>query len=333
YVRHAEPNGIVHSGSTPNDPKWNLQWGPRKIYAPEAWDYQKGSTTVVIAILDSGVDYNHEDLAGRVYQGYDFVNNDSDPMDDRINSHGTHVAGIAGAIMNNSKGIAGVAQSNIFAVKVLNNNGDGTTGNLASGIRYAANNSAKIISMSIWAYINDPDVEAASNYAYYTKGSLLVAGSGNSGIEQILYPAALDTVIAVGATDSNDQRASFSNYGSRLELVAPGVDINSTIRNNQYANESGTSMAVPHVSGVAALIWSQYPTFSNEKVREVLRNTAVDLGSSGKDIEYGYGKVNAYAAVTSNMLSKWGYNRRLTIAGLLDRILHSGSKRNCLGRG
>jgi len=119
YVRYAFPDIIGHTLSTPNDPAWNLQWGPTDIYAPEAWDYQKGSPTVAIAILDSGVDYNHEDLAGHVYQGYDFANNDSDPMDDSSGSHGTHVAGIAGAIMNNSKGIAGIAQSNIFAVNKL----------------------------------------------------------------------------------------------------------------------------------------------------------------------------------------------------------------------
>ncbi|VVB85971.1 Halolysin [uncultured archaeon] len=312
YVRHAEPNGIFHSGSTPNDPKWDLQWGPKNIHAPEAWDYQNGSTTVVVAVLDTGVDYNHEDLAGRVYQGYNFVNNNSDPMDDSIDSHGTHVAGIAGAIMNNSKGIAGIAQSNIFAVKVMDSNGQGTAGNIARGIRYAANNSAKIISMSIWAYINDSDIEAACNYAYYTKGSLLVAISGNDGIQQIAYPAALDTVIAVGATDSNDQRWSNSNYGSELELVAPGVEINSTIRNNQYANETGTSMAAPHVSGVAALIWSQNPALSNNEVRQILTNTADDLGSPGRDIYYGYGRVNAYRA---GSLPGWSYRKQKTITG------------------
>ncbi len=302
YVRHAEPNGIVYSGGhTPNDTNWNLQWGPQKIYTPEAWDYQKGSTSVAVAVLDTGVDYNHEDLAGRVYQGYDFVNNDSDPMDD--NNHGTHVAGIAGAIMDNGKGIAGVAQSNIFAVKVLDNNDTGTWGNLARGIRYAANNSAKIISMSIWTYSNDSDGEAACNYAYYTKGSLLVGISGNDGIQQVAYPAAYDTVIAVGATDSTDQRWISSNYGSKLELVAPGVNIESTLRNNGYGyGMGGTSMAAPHVSGVAALIWSQNPSFDNTKVREVLRNTVVDLGTAGRDIYYGYGKVNAYGAVTKGKL-------------------------------
>ena len=296
YVRHAEPNGVVYGGYTPNDPKWNQQWGPKKIYCPEAWDYQKGSTSVAVAILDTGVDYNHEDLSGRVIKGYDYVNNDNDPMDDH--NHGTHCAGICGAIMDNSKGIAGVAQVQILAVKVLNDQNQGTWANIAKGIRYAANNSAKVISMSIRGYGYDSDVEAACSYAYTTKGSLLVAVSGNDGIEQIAYPAAYDTVIAVGATNSNDQRWSSSNYGSQLELVAPGVDIHSTIRSNGYSNMTGTSMAAPHVSGVAGLIWSQNPSFNNDKVREILTNTAVDLGSSGWDKYYGHGKVNAYASVT-----------------------------------
>lgn len=300
YVRYAFPDTIGHTLYTPNDPAWNQQWGPKKIYTPEAWDYQKGSTTVAVAILDTGVDYNHEDLAGRVYQGYDFVNNDSDPMDDDSFSHGTHVAGIAGAIMNNSRGIAGVAQSNIFAVKVCNSNGTCRYW-AASGIRYAANNSAKIISMSFGWTEDRADVKDATDYAW-NKGSLLVAASGNDGNPQIEYPANYTTVIAVGATDSNDQRASFSNYGTNLELVAPGVDINSTLRNNSYGNKSGTSMATPHVSGVAALIWSQNPSFNNDKVREVLRNTIVDLGTAGRDIYYGYGKVNAYGAVTKGKL-------------------------------
>ncbi len=305
YVRHAEPNGVVHGGYTPDDPKWNQQWGPKKIYCPEAWDYQKGDTRIFVAILDTGVDYNHEDLSGRVIKGYDFVNNDNDPMDDH--NHGTHCAGICGAIMDNNKGIAGVAQVSLIAVKVLDDTTNGIWENVINGIYYAANwgpsNSAKVLSMSLEGGY-DPDAEIACNYAYNTKGCLLVAISGNYGIEQIAYPAAFDTVIAVGATDSNDQRWYGSNYGDDLELVAPGVGIHSTIRNNGYESWTGTSMAAPHVSGVAALMWSQNPkvAYNNAKIREVLRNTAVDLGSSGKDKYYGYGKVNAYAAATSGVV-------------------------------
>ena len=305
YVRHAAPNGVVHGGYTPDDPRWNQQWGPKKIYCPEAWDYQKGDTRIFVAILDTGVDYNHEDLSGRVIKGYDYVNMDNDPMDDH--NHGTHCAGISGAIMDNNKGIAGVAQVSLIAVKVLDNTANGIWENIINGIYYAANwgpsNSAKVLSMSFEGGYH-PDAKIACNYAYNTKGCLLVAISGNYGIEQIAYPAAYGTVIAVGATDSNDQRWSYSNYGDKLELVAPGVGIHSTVRNNGYSDMTGTSMAAPHVSGVAALMWSQNPwvAYNNAKIREVLKNTAIDLGTSGKDKYYGYGKVNAYAAVTSGVV-------------------------------
>ncbi|ADC64416.1 peptidase S8 and S53 subtilisin kexin sedolisin [Ferroglobus placidus DSM 10642] len=298
YVRSVAPDVAYRSLCyTPNDSQWSQQWGPKKIYAPEAWDYQKGSTDVVVAVLDTGIDYNHEDLAGRVIKGYDFVNNDNDPMDDNPYSHGTHVAGIIGAIMDNSKGIAGVAQVKILAVKVCDSEGVCTWKKIRDGVYYAADQGAKIISMSFRRFDYSLEGENACNYAYNTKGCLLIAASGNDGQEVTTYPAAFSTVIAVGAIDSNDQRASFSNYGSHLELVAPGVNILSTVRNNGYNTMSGTSMAVPHVSGVAALVWSQNPSFSNQKVREILRNTAVDLGSSGWDKYYGHGKVNAYAAV------------------------------------
>ncbi|NQE44814.1 Halolysin [ANME-1 cluster archaeon GoMg2] len=305
YVSYIEPNGVGHITYVPDDPKWNQQWGPKKIYCPEAWDYQKGNTRIFVPILDTGVDYNHEDLYGRVIKGYDYVNNDNDPMDDH--NHGTHCAGICGAIMDNNKGIAGVAQVSLIAVKVADNTGLFTWENLAKGINYSANwgpsNCAKVISMSLET---DPSsrVEQACEYAYYDKGCVLVASSGNYGGEQIEYPAAYDTVIAVGATDSNDQRWYGSNYGNKLELVAPGVNIHSTIRNNGYESWTGTSMAAPHVSGVAALMWSQNPkvAYNNVKVREVLKNTAIDLGTSGKDKYYGYGKVNAYAAATSGVV-------------------------------
>ncbi len=307
FVSSAYPRGCGEYSYVPNDPKWNQQWGPKKIYAPEAWDYQKGSTSVIVAVLDSGVDYNHEDLAGRVIKGYDFVNNDNDPMDDNPYSHGTHVAGIIGAIMDNNRGIAGIAQVKILAIKV----GDQYRpypDSVADGIYYAANNSAKIISMSLSFNSDYERVRRACEYAW-SQGALLIASVGNEGQEVQKYPAAYDKVIAVGAIDSNDQQAPFSNYGSHVELVAPGVNILSTVRNNGYNTMSGVSMAVPHVSGVAALVWSQNPSFTNQKVREILRNTAVDLGSSGWDKYYGYGKVNAFAAVTLGRIlsSKSGY--------------------------
>ncbi len=305
------------SAHTPNDTYWSNQWGPGNIYAPQAWDIQKGSTDVTIAILDTGVDYNHEDLAGRVIQGWNFVNNNSEVMDDYNGSHGTRVAGIAGAIMDNSKGITGIAQSKLLAVKTCNFMGICTWPSITDSIYYAADNGAKVISMSIKKDTNDSAAERAVNYAYNTKGALLVACAGEAyfgnGTEFIAYPGNFSNVIAVGATDSNDQRASFSNYGAKLELVAPGDNIYSTTRNNEYGYDSGCSMSVPHVSGVAALVWSKYPTLSNNEVRQILTNTADDLGSPGRDIYYGYGKVNAYSAVS--YLPGWGHRKPKSITG------------------
>jgi thermitase len=312
------------SAYTPNDPYWGSQWGPNKIYAPDAWNYQKGSTTITVAILDTGIDYNHEDLSGRVIQGWNFYNNSNAVMDDNSDSHGTRIAGISGAVINNNKGIAGIAQTNLLAVKVCNFMQNCTWPAITDGIYYAANNGSKIISMSLQKDEYSSNAETAVDYAYNNKGALLVGISGNgfygTGENIIKYPGNFSNVIAVGATDSNDQKASFSNYGSKLELVAPGDNIFSTTRNNGYAgdvgdrkNGSGTSYAAPHVAGVAALVWSQYPTLSNSEVRQILTSTAVDLGDAGRDIYYGYGKVNASRAVS--YLPGWGYRKQKTITG------------------
>ncbi|MFZ3058946.1 MAG: DUF2341 domain-containing protein [Candidatus Methanoperedens sp.] len=312
------------SAYTPNDPYWGSQWGPNKIYAPDAWNYQKGSTTITVAILDTGIDYNHEDLSGRVIQGWNFYNNSNAVMDDNSDSHGTRIAGISGAVINNNKGIAGIAQTNLLAVKVCNFMQNCTWPAITDGIYYAANNGSKIISMSLQKDEYSSNAETAVDYAYNNKGALLVGISGNgfygTGENIIKYPGNFSNVIAVGATDSNDQRASFSNYGSKLELVAPGDNIFSTTRNNGYAgdvgdrkNGSGTSYAAPHVAGVAALVWSQYPTLSNSEVRQILTSTAVDLGDAGRDIYYGYGKVNASRAVS--YLPGWGYRKQETVTG------------------
>lgn len=311
------------SAYTPNDPYWSKQWGTKKIDAIKAWDYGRGSTTITVAILDTGIDYNHADLTGRVIKGWNFYNNSNVVMDDYSKSHGTRVAGITGASINNSKGIAGIAQTKLLAVKVCDFMQNCPWTAIRDGIYYAANNNSKIIIMSIGKDAYDLDAERAVEYAYRNKRSLLISVSGNGrygiGDNVIQYPGNFGQVIAVGATDRDDSRAVFSNYGSKLELVAPGNDTFSTIRNNGYEGGavygSGTSFAAPHVAGVAALVMSRYPTFSNDEVRSILTGTAVDLGDPGRDIYYGYGRVNASAAVRSNFLSNWRYNRRLTITG------------------
>ncbi|MCK4365078.1 MAG: S8 family serine peptidase [Thermoplasmatales archaeon] len=290
-VNYAEPNYVVHATHTPNDPKWEQQYGPHKIQCPEAWDTNQGSKTVKIAIVDTGIDYNHEDISGNyVSGGYDHVNGDNDPWDD--NGHGTHCAGIAAAVMDNNKGIAGVAQVEVMAEKVLGAGGSGGSAGVAGGIDHAVSQGADVISMSLGSGSPSSAIENACNTAY-NAGVLLVAASGNDYDNEVGYPAAHGSVIAVGATDTQDQRCAFSNYGDALELMAPGYRIISSTPGNNYEKWSGTSMATPHVAGVAALAMSRYPNKDNVWIRQKMIDTAKDLGPAGWDIEYGYGLVDA----------------------------------------
>jgi len=292
YVKYAELNTLVYAFYTPNDPQWGQQWGPKRIHCEKAWDTGTGSSSVKIAIVDTGIDYNHEDIAGNyVSGGHDWVNDDNDPIDD--NNHGTHCAGIAAAVMDNNIGIAGVAQVKVMAEKVLGSGGSGDSSDVASGITHAADNGANVISMSLGASSPSSVIQDACDYAYNTKGVVIVAASGNDGQPQVSYPAAFDTVIAVGAINQNDQRCDFSNYGEDLELMAPGYRIVSSIIGDNYDLYSGTSMACPHVAAVAALVKSLYPSQNNVWIRQKLIDTAEDLGPAGWDEEYGYGLVDA----------------------------------------
>jgi len=278
----------------PNDDRYAEQWGPREIEAEYAWNIEQGESGVVIAVIDTGVDHTHPDMGNYIAGGYDWINRDDDPMDDH--GHGTHCAGIAAAVSNNTLGVAGISQSGIMAEKVLDFKGSGTSSLTAAAIRHAADNGADVISMSLGAAESSRIVEEACRYAW-EKGCILAAASGNSGANLINYPAAYDTVIAVGSVGKTSLCSSFSNYGTNLELVAPGESILSTTPGNTYGLRSGTSMACPHVSGVAALVLSRYPGMSNLEVRKRLADTADDLGSPGKDTRYGYGLVDAFAAL------------------------------------
>ena len=296
-VKYVAPNKLVHALYTPNDPYYSEQWGPQHINVDSAWDIERGNKNVTIAIIDSGIDYTHEDLEDNyLAEGYDWVNTDPDPKDD--NGHGTFCAGIAGATLDNEKGIAGIAQVNIMAERVLNETGWGTDWDVAQGITHATDNNANIISMSLGGDSATQTLEDACLYAW-NNGCLLVAASGNDYKHGVSYPAAYETVIAVGAIDQNGQRCAFSNWGPNLELVAPGVDIISSYPPNQYAWGLGTSAAAPHVAGVAALVWSKYPPLTNLEVRDRLIQTADDLGAAGFDEYYGYGKVDAMNATTN----------------------------------
>lgn len=292
---YMEPNVKFKMDFVPNDPYWNLQWGPAKIEADYAWNTTIGNSSVLVAVIDSGVDWDHPDLAANyVPLGYDWVNGDSDPMDD--NGHGTHVAGIVAAMINNSVGVTGISQVKIMAEKGINQTGYGNADDLANAIVHAADQGADILTMSWGDYSSSVLIQRAVKYAYRS-GALLVAAAGNDATSQKMYPAAYKEVIAVSATDQFDNPAWFTNYGNWIELAAPGVSIFSTIWNNDYAYISGTSMATPHVSGVAALIWSIFPELTRDQIRSLLRETADDLGASGLDIYYGYGRINARRAV------------------------------------
>ncbi len=294
-VEYAEPNYLVKALYTPNDFYYSQQWGPSAIKADLAWDTEKGDYgNITIAIVDTGIDYNHEDLVNYVSGGYDWINMDNDPWDDY--GHGTHCAGIAAAVMDNEIGVAGIAQVKVMAEKVLNETGFGSVWNVSQGIRHAADNGTDVISMSLGDYSYSSTLEDACQYAW-DAGCILTGAAGNDNQYGICYPAKFDTVICVGAINDSNSRVSFSNWGPEMELVAPGLIIKSTCRGDDYCNMSGTSMATPHVAGVAALVWSNCPELTNQQVRDRMNDTADDLGTMGWDEEYGWGIVDASAAL------------------------------------
>jgi thermitase len=326
-VEYAEPDYIAQPTYEPNDPYYGdgTQWGPQKIFAPQAWDFCKGDSNVAVAVIDWGVDLQHPDLATEMWTnpseipdngfdddgngyiddvyGWDFAYNDNDPRQDDY-GHGSHVAGIAAAATDNGVGIAGVAfNSSVMAVKVGYT--DPESGkhlarytDIAYGIMYAADNGAKVINLSLGGYGYSLGLKGAVNYAW-DAGCVLVGAVGNNNKSDPLYPAAYDNVIGVSATDQNDAKASWSNYGVHVAVAAPGSSIYSTYWNDgsTYAHMSGTSMAAPHVAGLAALLFAQDDTRTNAAVRSVIEGSADDLGDAGWDQYYGYGRINAYKAL------------------------------------
>jgi thermitase len=266
-VQYAEPDYIATAFWTPNDTSFSSQWGPAKVSAPAAWDVTKGSSSVVIAVVDTGVDLNHPDLTGKIQtaNAYNFVSNTTNAQDD--NGHGTHVAGIAAAITNNARGIAGMCPNClIMPVKVLDANGSGTYSAIANGVRWAADHGAKVINLSLGGTAGSTTLQSAVDYAN-SKGVLVACAAGNSGNTTINYPAYYSSCVAVASTDQNDYRSSFSTYGSWVDTSAPGSSIYATYWNDTYATLSGTSMATPHVAGLAGLLFSQGRTQAQVKTR------------------------------------------------------------------
>lgn len=270
-----------------------VDWGVSRIGADKIWTKATGSG-VKVAVVDTGIDTSHPDLLSNITTGYDFVNNDSSPIDD--NGHGTHVSGIIGGI-DNETGIVGVANMiKIMPVKVLNSDGYGYLSDVAKGIYYAVDNGAKVINLSLGTTSDSLTLKDAINYAT-SKGVLVVAAAGNTASQSCEYPAAYDSAICVVATDNSNKLASFSNTGG--ELAAPGVYNYSTYIGSTYTYMSGTSMATPHVAGAAAIIYSFCNTCTATDVRTILKNTAVDLGTVGQDSIFGYGLVDLVAAIAS----------------------------------
>jgi subtilisin family serine protease len=289
-VKYAEPNYAISKLDTvPNDPYLSNQYYLNNILAPEGWDYTTGSSAVILAIIDSGVDEGNPDLASKLTAGYDFVENDTDPHDE--NGHGTVVAGIAAANSNNGYGVAGVSWgAQIMPVRVLDAYGNGSYANAAAGILWATNHGARVINLSLGGSNYSQVLADAVSYAV-EQGVVVVAASGNSGSNKILYPAALPGVIAVGATNSANQLASFSNTGAEMDVVAPGVSIFGLRGSNGYTYSSGTSDASPQVAGYAALLFSVPGVVYSSQVVDLIDSTALDLGATGWDSSYGYGLI------------------------------------------
>src|SRR3990167_7535642 len=300
-VEYAETNSLAEAFFTPNDPYFATnQWGMENtgqtiagqtgtadadIDASSAWDVTLGGG-VKVAVLDTGVDQDHEDLAGKIYLQKNFT---TSPSPDDFYGHGTHVAGIIAAVGDNGKGVSGGCPSCIILNgKVLRDDGAGYYSWIANGIAWAADNQAKVINLSLGGSASSRTLQNAVNYAW-KKGAVVVAAAGNSGNQSKTYPAAYANAIAVAATDNRDQKASFSEFGKWVDIAAPGVNVFSTFPNHPYKINkspnydygSGTSMATPMVSAAAALVWSTPYGISNSQVRARVELTADDISGTG----------------------------------------------------
>jgi serine protease len=334
-VEYAEANYLAYAMKAPNDELYIHQWHLGSINAESAWTISTGAGTVV-AVLDTGIayeDYSDKNSAGSnsSYQkapdlggtffvdGYDFVNNDGHPNDDSVTGHGTHIAGTIAQSTHNGFGTAGIAfNAFLMPVKVLDSCGAGTYADIAEGIVWATENGAHVINLGFGG--TEPSMALESALAYsYNRGVTIIAAAGNDGTGGLSYPAAYDDyVIAVGATDYNESLAYYSNFGLGLDLVAPGGDLKADRNGDGYGDGvlqqayktgghdmiswgfsfmEGTSMAAAHVSGVAALLIANGNATSPSEVRQALESTAKDKGAAGWDISYGWGIVDAYAAL------------------------------------
>jgi hypothetical protein len=284
-----------------NDTYRYQQWALDRVTFEQSWPVSRGR--VIVAVIDSGVLANHQDLAGSVLPGKDYVTAGSDGRIDP-NGHGTHVAGVIAAHVNNGLGIAGGApDARILPIRVLDANGGGVASNVAKAIIWAADHGARVISLSLGGG-QAPGVEQAIHYAN-SKRAVVIAAAGNGGDSgnAPMYPAAYPNAIAVAAVDTNLKHPSFSNHGKYVDISAPGVGITSTWGSSPsaYASATGTSMATPYVAAAAAVILGAHPSFGAAKVTQMLKSTARDLGPGGVDPYFGHGLINPHAALAASV--------------------------------
>jgi|CXWL01.1.fsa_nt_gi thermitase len=295
FVIRAAKNGKVFADEVPNDPMIAQQWQINRINCPQAWDFTHGSSSVVIAICDTGVQLDHPDLQAKILpDGYDFVNNDPDASDD--NGHGTHVAGLAAAVTNNATGVAGTGYDcKILPVKVLSGGGSGSWQGVADGITWAADHGANVINLSLGGSGNDPVVTDAVNYAI-SQNVIVLAAAGNNGDTLKHYPAAIPGVMAVASSDPDDSRSGFSTYGTWVHVTAPGNNVLATLLGSGYGNNSGTSMSCPVTAGVAGLVWARGgPSMTNLDVFDALTDSCDPV--PGNYVIFG--RINALGAIQS----------------------------------
>jgi len=291
----------------PNDPKYSQLWGMKKIQAPQAWDTTTGSSSVTVAVLDTGADYNQADLKDTLLPGANFVNQGGTTQDDH--GHGTHVSGTIGAMGNNGIGVAGINWTvKVLPVKVLNSQGSGTLSQIANGMKYVADNAeaqhVKAINMSLGGRGTSLDCQGTFNpiiTELKQKGVLVVAAAGNDNANASSYvPASCADVLTVGATDQNDSKASFSNFGATVELSAPGTTIYSTCRGGSFCQMSGTSMASPHVAGAVGLMYVANPNLTVDQAMSILSSSAnLDPLTSPASTPIGAGRLNLAKALSA----------------------------------
>lgn len=297
HVKFAELDLLVEAEQVPNDPNYTSAWHLPKIQAPTAWDRSQGAG-VTVAILDSGVDATHPDLAGQLVAGWNSADNTANTSD--INGHGTWVAGTAGAATNNSIGVASVAGGvRIMPVRVTNfSDGSAYFSAIANGLTWAADHGAQVANISFDMLTTSSSVSSAAQYMN-SKGGVVVVAAGNSGTDRGYSDSPY--MISVSATDSSDAKASWSSFGYHVDVAAPGVSIWTTAKGGGYSAVNGTSFASPVTAGVVALMKAANPALAPATLEQILESTTQDLGSAGWDTYYGYGRVNAAAAVQTAM--------------------------------